>query len=99
MFRELLQNSDDASATAVEIHFETKDYIQRKNGKTDVQEENGAVLEARGLPDLKTAVVHQWSFKNNGIVFRDEDWSRLKKIGPSTDLSDVCGMTIAQRER
>ncbi len=27
--------------------------------------------------------VHQWSFKNNGIVFRDEDWSRLKKIGPS----------------
>lgn len=25
--------------------------------------------------------VHQWTFKNNGIVFRDEDWSRLKKIG------------------
>lgn len=25
--------------------------------------------------------VHQWTFKNNGIAFRDEDWSRLKKIG------------------
>lgn len=25
--------------------------------------------------------VHQWSFKNDGIIFRDEDWSRLKKIG------------------
>lgn len=25
--------------------------------------------------------MHQWTFKNNGIVFRDEDWSRLKKIG------------------
>ena len=25
--------------------------------------------------------VHQWTFKNNGIPFREEDWSRLKKIG------------------
>ncbi|RDX42682.1 hypothetical protein OH76DRAFT_1410943 [Lentinus brumalis] len=91
VFRELLQNSDDASATAVEIHFETKDYIQRKNGKTDVQEENGAVLEARGLPDLKTAVVHQWSFKNNGIVFRDEDWSRLKKIAEGNPDEEKIG--------
>lgn len=30
--------------------------------------------------------MHQWTFKNNGIVFRDEDWSRLKKIGESFDL-------------
>lgn len=25
--------------------------------------------------------VHSWVFKNNGILFRDQDWSRLKKIG------------------
>ena len=27
------------------------------------------------------AQVHKWSYKNNGVPFRDEDWSRLKKIG------------------
>lgn len=25
--------------------------------------------------------IHQWTFKNDGLVFRDEDWNRLKKIG------------------
>lgn len=25
--------------------------------------------------------VHQWRFRNNGAVFREEDWNRLKKIG------------------
>ena len=25
--------------------------------------------------------MHQWRFRNNGAVFRDEDWNRLKKIG------------------
>ena len=80
VFRELLQNSDDASATAVEIHFETKEYIQRKNAKRDVEGDSEGTLSETTLPDLKTAVVHQWTFKNNGIVFRDEDWSRLKKF-------------------
>jgi hypothetical protein len=27
------------------------------------------------------AQVHQWTFKNNGMPFREEDWNRLKKIG------------------
>jgi len=25
--------------------------------------------------------IHQWTFKNNGNIFREEDWSRLKMIG------------------
>ena len=95
MFRELLQNSDDASSKAVEIRFETKRYIDRNHSRED------------RLPDLKTALVcsfrflphfvdliglaqvHRWTFKNNGILFRDEDWNRLKKIGtqgPSAGL-------------
>ena len=95
MFRELLQNSDDASSKAVEIRFETKRYIDGNNPNED------------HLPDLKTALVcgfrfppyfidliglaqvHRWTFKNNGILFRDEDWNRLKKIGaqgPSAGL-------------
>ena len=59
-----------------------------KRGNSDNDDDDGegeseAASVENTLPDLKTAVVHQWSFKNNGIVFRDEDWSRLKKIGLS----------------
>ncbi|RPD65851.1 hypothetical protein L226DRAFT_529987 [Lentinus tigrinus ALCF2SS1-7] len=92
VFRELLQNSDDASATAVEIHFETKEYIQRKNAKRDGDGESEATSEeGNTLPDLKTAVVHQWTFKNNGIEFRDEDWSRLKKIAEGNPDEEKIG--------
>ena len=101
MFRELLQQSDDAGARSVEIRFETEEYLSRarsREGDDDTQLDES---EQEGLPDLKTAVarclmlidgrvlivhydcsqVHQWTFKNNGILFREEDWSRLKKIG------------------
>ncbi|KXN90205.1 hypothetical protein AN958_04695 [Leucoagaricus sp. SymC.cos] len=74
VFRELLQNSDDAQSKAVEIRFQTQEFLDGKPPE-------GAGHEARGpLPDLKTTPVHHWVFKNNGMTFRDEDWSRLKKI-------------------
>ena len=91
VFRELLQNSDDARSSAVEIRFETAAYLFRKD-----EQENTDVLP---LPNLKSthvrvlgAVTHshvdisflkvnQWTFRNNGIAFRDEDWTRLRKIG------------------
>ena len=94
MFRELLQNSDDASSKAVEIRFETRRYINNNSSENQVPPPQG-----ERLPDLKTALVrgfrssprfvglidpaqvHRWTFKNNGILFRDEDWNRLKKIG------------------
>jgi hypothetical protein len=58
VFRELLQNSDDASARAVEIRFETEAYLARsKQGAGGA----GGVVEAAGakekLPDLKTVAV------------------------------------------
>ncbi|KAI8998895.1 hypothetical protein BD414DRAFT_519966 [Trametes punicea] len=92
VFRELLQNSDDASATAVEIHFQTKDYLERQSRITDVPT-GGTVTSPgdAGLPDLKTAVVHQWAFKNNGIIFRDEDWNRLKKIAEGNPDEEKIG--------
>ena len=96
MFRELLQNSDDAEARSVEIRFETEGYLSRE--KDNKPQSDGP--KQLGLPDLKTAVacgflglnlmdvflqlfvqVHQWTFKNNGNLFREEDWKRLKKIG------------------
>ncbi|KAI0637255.1 hypothetical protein C8Q77DRAFT_1216014 [Trametes polyzona] len=91
VFRELLQNSDDASATAVEIHFQTKEYLERLNNKVEDQTETAASPSEHELPDLKTAVVHQWTFKNNGIVFRDEDWSRLKKIAEGNPDEEKIG--------
>jgi hypothetical protein len=100
VFRELLQNSDDAGAHSVEIRFETESYLSREkrdDNQTDEEPSQG------DLPDLKTAPacalscgligvfliaaflssmqVHQWTFKNDGQHFRDEDWTRLKKIG------------------
>jgi len=95
VFRELLQNSDDASSKAVEIRFETKRYIDRNNSS---EVRLPPLLDER-LPDLKTtlvrgfrfsscsvdlidpAQVHRWTFRNNGDQFQDDDWNRLKKIG------------------
>jgi hypothetical protein len=32
-------------------------------------------------PTHQRPQVARWTLKNDGIVFRDEDWARLKKIG------------------
>jgi len=90
VFRELLQNSDDAQSKAVEIHFETQSYVDRRNEK---QLQESQAQERRQLlpPDLKTALVHQCVFKNNGIAFRDEDWSRLKKIAEGNPDEEKIG--------
>ncbi|OCH90810.1 hypothetical protein OBBRIDRAFT_834709 [Obba rivulosa] len=89
VFRELLQNSDDAGATAVEIHFETKEYLDRKKGDAaHLSEVPGSVKQSL---DRKAALVHQWSFKNNGMLFRDEDWKRLKKIAEGNPDEEKIG--------
>ncbi|KAK7445396.1 hypothetical protein VKT23_014813 [Stygiomarasmius scandens] len=88
VFRELLQNSDDAQSKAVEIRFETKKYIESRSSGSSHDDIDSA---GRSLPDLKTAVVHQWTFKNNGQRFRDEDWSRLKKIAEGNPDEEKIG--------
>lgn len=35
----------------------------------------------RSFIDFSLIKVAQWTFRNNGITFRDEDWARLRKIG------------------
>ena len=59
VFRELLQNSDDASAKAVEIHFDTEAYVNRTNAPAAVADgsQAGPSTALEKLPDLKTAVV------------------------------------------
>ncbi|KAN0125288.1 Protein of unknown function (DUF3684) domain containing protein [Lactarius tabidus] len=86
VFRELLQNSDDAGAHSVEIRFETESYLSREKRSDAVPDES-----LKDLPNLKTAVVHQWTFKNNGIKFRDEDWNRLKKIAEGNPDEEKIG--------
>ena len=51
VFRELLQNSDDAQSKAVEIRFETQPFIDRKATGDGME-----VSEAH-LPNLKTVHV------------------------------------------
>lgn len=53
MFRELLQNSDDAGAHSAEIRFETEGYLSREKGNYTPPDES----TQENLPDLKTAVV------------------------------------------
>jgi len=52
VFRELLQNSDDAQSKTVEIRFETRSFIDGRMGNLA----NSATLD-NSLPDLKTSVV------------------------------------------
>ncbi|EPQ50196.1 hypothetical protein GLOTRDRAFT_141604, partial [Gloeophyllum trabeum ATCC 11539] len=103
VFRELLQNSDDAGSSAVEIHFETRAYAEKtkaaassSSSPADAEpsegDESTRTDKAReDLPDLKTVQVHQWVFKNNGQVFREEDWSRLKKIAEGNPDEEKIG--------
>jgi hypothetical protein len=50
VFRELLQNSDDAGARSAEIRFETEEYLSREKGTQSDEPKQ------EDLPDLKTAV-------------------------------------------
>lgn len=70
VFRELLQNADDASATEVEIKF-------LSSTESDI---SSPAPSNEPLPDLKTHKIARVVARNNGIPFREQDWSRLRKI-------------------
>ncbi|KAF8427620.1 hypothetical protein L210DRAFT_3136383 [Boletus edulis BED1] len=65
VFRELLQDSDDAGCDSAEIHFEFVAFSP-----------HGPPLP----PDLDTTHVLQWTFRNHGKPFRPQDWMRLPRI-------------------
>jgi hypothetical protein len=50
VFRELLQNSDDAESPTVEVHFETAAYLDRRDRREEI-------LDVPTLPDLKSTSV------------------------------------------
>lgn len=66
LLRELLQNSDDANATSVTITYEASD--KGGTGTRGAQE------------DLNKRMTRRVIVRNNGQVFRPEDWTRLSRI-------------------
>lgn len=68
LFREMIQNADDAAATKVQIRFRSKGYSASTADST---------LAANGKQKGKFAGV---SICNNGILFREEDFARIKSI-------------------
>lgn len=69
VFRELLQNADDASSTEAKIIFQSLEPID-------------------GFPSLKDVRMKSVTVKNNGHVFTDNDWTRLRKIAEGNPDED-----------
>lgn len=57
VFRELLQNSDDAQSEAVEIRFETQAYLANKNKEQEGGASGAVWRPGEPLPDLRTTPV------------------------------------------
>ena len=74
VYRELLQNSNDAEATVAEIYITTSNSSASENATSSVK--NGNSSSNSNQHDLVTQVV----YRNNGLPFRPQDWSRLRAI-------------------
>jgi hypothetical protein len=57
VFRELLQNSDDAQSEAVDIRFETQGFLSTKTGDTDIRSSVVPPDSEAELSDLRTTHV------------------------------------------
>ena len=64
VFRELLQNSDDASSTAVEIRFETKKYVDRERSGTN----QAPSAQEECLPDRNTTLVRAFRLSYDSLT-------------------------------
>ena len=78
VYRELLQNSNDAEATVAEIYISTKAVASTSNGErtNGILSSSGGGNSSSNHRDLVTQVI----YRNNGLPFRPQDWSRLRAI-------------------
>ena len=76
VYRELLQNSNDAEATVAEIHFT----VSKSVNPSGVTIDNASAGSGSGPSSSKASIVTSVMYRNNGMPFRKQDWSRLKKI-------------------
>ncbi|POV96419.1 hypothetical protein PSHT_15145 [Puccinia striiformis] len=80
VFRELLQNADDASASSVEIKFLSSSPSSTQQEPQSQPITHSSSASSSNLPDLATHKISRVLVRNNGIPFRDQDWARLRKI-------------------
>ncbi|PLW32719.1 hypothetical protein PCANC_19560 [Puccinia coronata f. sp. avenae] len=80
VFRELLQNADDASANSVEIMFLSNAASNSTQTNSQPITQSSSSISSSTLPDLTTHKISRVLVRNNGIPFRDQDWARLRKI-------------------
>ncbi|KAK6910047.1 hypothetical protein I203_104076 [Kwoniella mangroviensis CBS 8507] len=81
IFRELLQNADDAGAEHVQVKFYTA------SGLETLEKGEGPSK----LPDVKKDMMHRYVVTNDGIPFRQQDWQRLKKIAEGNPDEEKIG--------
>ncbi|EIW70337.1 hypothetical protein TREMEDRAFT_29286 [Tremella mesenterica DSM 1558] len=81
IFRELLQNADDAGAQEVQVKF----YSQQ--GLDAIDHGRGPLQP----PDVKKVPMVRYVVTNDGIPFRDQDWQRLKKIAEGNPDEEKIG--------
>jgi hypothetical protein len=82
VFRELLQNSDDARARSVEIRFETEEYLSREEDDDTQSDES----EQEDLPDLKTAVA--CGFPGLNLMGVCLVYLTIARTGPPMDVQE-----------
>ncbi|OLY82783.1 hypothetical protein AYI68_g3090, partial [Smittium mucronatum] len=96
VFRELIQNANDAEAKNLKIRFLTSEYNTNKKNESDSQSSEGNSDSSDLFPNHKTFSSTEQSVEknsvtlnekyttiivsNNGKEFSKQDWNRLKKI-------------------
>ena len=83
VFRELLQNADDAGATHCELRFESR----RSSSAASTSSPSPSTSL---VPDFG-ATLSNWVFRNDGKPFGNDDWSRLRRIAEGNPDPDRIG--------
>ncbi|KAG6375032.1 hypothetical protein JVT61DRAFT_3812 [Boletus reticuloceps] len=104
VFRELLQNSDDAGCDTAEIRFETSACLgldpkgTMNAGPAMLPDLTATHVQNDSLYDChstkRSPKVAQWTFRNHGKPFTPQDWSRLPKIGSGSPPLPVFGLIV-----
>jgi hypothetical protein len=79
VYRELLQNSNDAEATVAELYFTTALHGESSTGGTSSSASTSGSTST-AISSLSSGTVTSVTYRNNGLPFRPQDWARLKKI-------------------
>ncbi|KIJ09987.1 hypothetical protein PAXINDRAFT_16963 [Paxillus involutus ATCC 200175] len=81
VFRELVQNADDAGAENVEIEFQTKDHAAANLKHPDLASVKvSTFLDTSSSGSQSRRQVFKWVVRNDGGKFKQEDWDRLTNI-------------------